>query len=74
MAEERPVTLPEAKPVKNDPCIVNPTDSYEDLAADKKRKRKTSKKVPEVSKKKARKNLTLELPKGTVRFDEIVLA
>ena len=31
------------------------------------------KKVLEATKKKARKNLTLELPKGTVRFDNIVL-
>ena len=111
MAEEQPVTLPEAKPV------VNPTgeyklDSYVDVGAhspakyptfDKKRKRKAPKKVPEFGpnsfdldnhtafdkktkreapkkipeapKKKARKNLTLDLPKaeGTVRFDTIVL-
>ena len=91
MAEDQPVTLPEAKPVVNpsDQRIVNPTgefgpDSYVDLGAhspakystfDKKRKHKAPKKVPEASKKKARKNLMLELPKaeGTVRFDIIVL-
>lgn len=38
MAQEQPVTLPEAKPVKTDPCIVNPTevlgpDNYVDLGA-----------------------------------------
>ena len=43
-----------------------------ELKQDKKRKRKAPKKVPEAAKKKARKNLTLELPKGTVRFDNIV--
>lgn len=59
LAEEEPTTpLPE---------------TTEDLGDDKKRKRKAPKKVPEAVKKKARKNLTLELPKGTLRFDNIVL-
>jgi len=58
MAEEQPVTLPEAIHV-----------STVDLGADKKRKRKGPK--PEASKK--RKNLTMDLSQGTVRFDEIVL-
>ena len=49
------------------------TTPLPELKQDKKRKRKAPKKVPEAAKKKARKNLTLELPKGTVRFDNIVL-
>lgn len=71
MADEQPVTLPEAKPVA-DPTGECGPDSFD---LDKKRKRKAPKKVPEASKKKVRKNLTLELPKpeGTVRFDTIVL-
>jgi len=38
------------------------------------KKREATKKVPEASKRKVRKNLTLELPKpeGTVHFDTIV--
>ena len=40
---------------------------------DKKRKRNAPKNVPEAAKKKARRNLTLDLSQGTVRFDEIVL-
>ena len=59
MEDEQPVTLPEAKPVA-DPTGECGPDSFD---LDKKRKRKTPKKVPEASKKKVWKNLTLELPK-----------
>ena len=66
MADKQPVTLPEAKPVADLTGEFGP-DSFD---LDKKRKRKAPKKVPEASKKKVRKNLTLELPKpeGTVRL------
>lgn len=40
---------------------------------DNKRKRNVPKKVPEAVKEEARKNLTLDLSKGTVHFDKIVL-
>ena len=105
MAEEQPVTLPEAKPdvgptgeIDPDSGAYSPTKHVMDLP---KRKRKAPKKVPEFGpnsfeldnntayrkksklakeipvekRKKAKKNLTLQLPKveGTVRFAEIVL-
>ena len=71
MAEEQLVTLPEVKPVA-DPTGEFGSDSF---VLNKKRKRKVPKKIYEASKKKVKKNLTLELPKteGTVRFDTIVL-
>ena len=58
MAEEQPVTLPEATV---------------DLGEDKKRKRKAPKKVSEAVKKRKNLTLELPKPEGTVRFDEIVL-
>ena len=44
-----------------------------ELKQDKKRKPKAPKKVPEAAKKKAKRNLILEIPTGTIRFDNIVL-
>ena len=67
MAEEQTTSLPVANAEEEQ------TTPLPELKQDKKRKRKVPKKVPEAVKKKARKNLTLELPKGTVCFDNIVL-
>ena len=74
MAEEQPEAKPTIDPTGPDSNVdlgVHSPANYPALE----KKRKATKKVPEASKRKVRKNLTLELPKqeGTVRFDTIVL-
>ena len=70
MAEEQTTSFPVANVEEKQTTPLPETNA--ELKQDNKRKRKAPKKVPEAAKKKARKNLTLELPKGTVRFDNIV--
>ena len=76
MAEEQ-TTSPSVANAEEEQTTPLPETNVE-LKQDKKRKRKAPKKASEASKKKARKNLTLELSKpeflqGIVRFDDIVL-
>ena len=71
MAEEQTTYLPVTNAEEEQTTPLPDTNAK--LKQDKKRKRKVPKKVPEAAKKKAGKNLTLELPKDTVRFDNIVL-
>ena len=73
---EQTISLPVANAEEEQTTALPETNA--ELKKDKKRKRKAPKKASEASKKKARKNLTLELSKpeflqGTVRFDDIVL-
>ena len=71
MAEEQTTFLPVANAEEEQTTPLPETNA--ELKQDKKGKRKVPKKVPEAAKKKARRNLTSELPKGTVCFDNIVL-
>ena len=73
MAEEQPEPKPTIDPTGSDSNVdlgVHSPANYPALE----KKRKATKKVPGASKRKFRKNLTLELskPEGTVRFDTIV--
>ena len=75
MAEEQPEPKPTIDPTGSDSNVDlgvhSPANNYYPALE---KKRKATKKVPGASKRKVRKNFTLELskPEGTVRFDTIV--
>ena len=71
MAEVQTTSLPVANAEEEQTTTLPETNA--ELKQNKKRKRNTSKKMPEAAKKKVKRNLTLEIPRGTLLFDNIVL-